>query len=1130
MSGETFWDKGHTNMNLYNRGVVLTCMLVLSLSVIHCDKGLQSSVDPGDSAESSSSQANVTIKISDLETLSDVIISLENKLDDYEDDEREKVENRIDDLQDSLKILSDQYRDHYKEEYSSAQEELEVAEAGGSEEEIEEAKKAVLFAKGEWDIAFGEVHQILSNSGIDPSIAEGDSSDAQSTTSVSSSHLSSGGSSENGTPVVGSSGDSAPPFLSSSIAYNPNNYAPIISEGDSVTVEMNEDGLFDLRLHATDSDSTDLFWSIKTGPTFGEASVGEVGNRVTVEYKPNNHYSGLDSFVVIVSDGQDTDEIFVTVSIQELNDAPVFSGQVTITGIEMEDQNLTLHINGTCTDPNDLEASTPAISYLWFRDVDSTGGDGVIVTSGNVYKLTEDDLHHYMYGKVLCTDEHNIQMAKVTDYTGIVVPSDVAPTIEPAPANLTVDEDGILIFPMSATDPDGDLLTWTVPSGAHHGTPEVQGTGKGDTVSIKYSPTMDYNGMDSLLIVAKGVKHADSLYVSIQITPKNDLPSFKFPAWVSGQEVQGFQMYTGVECTDATDHREDVEISHVWYRDLNDSGYKGNEFATEGTISLTANEVGQHLYVITTCTDNDNASIYDTTDYTIAIFSEPSPSAEYALTFDGVNEYIELPPLNLYLEHGITFEAWVTWDNTNNWARIFEMGNGFHDNSFIVSGEGLTNNLSIESYSDGHASNIIIPNFITKGHWTHLAVTVTQSGEALVYKNGIQIYTGWLNISSNIERNKNFIGYGNVSASDGYFDGKIDDIRIWDDVRSADEIHDMMYGSVTTGDENLFAAWNFNNVSGEVLWDIRTARFNGFLKNMDDGNWVDSYTKRSLTISHHGGGSVENYGLNDVASTMQFPLKVIPKPGFEFIAWTIVKGTVTIGNAALEDTWVEVTGESASVVATFKDVGVPVPPPSVYSTDHTDTSMVVRWSGATDNAKIAGYKVFQDGDLLANTSGNSVMVSNLSINSFTVVAYDEAGNESVASKPLLHVEIESFDSKDGVTVNDSGIFTFVEDLTNEDFLKWNSITLAAGTYTLRSRLSSSSNSTPLVTLLSVNGSYVGKIDLSAYTGGAGWNVLSATHALGGVEFTIPSSGTFPIEVHFWGAEFFCDWIEIEPVL
>ncbi len=1116
-------------MNLFNRGVVLTCMLLLSLGVIHCDKSLTHPVDPGDTSESSSSNSIITVKISDLETLSDAINSLEGKLESYDDDEREKAENRISELRDDLKIISDIYRNHYEEEYLIAQKELEEAEEDGSEKEIDEALKVVKHTKGEWDMAFGEVREILIRSGIDPSIAEGDSSDTQSIASVSSSHLSSGESSENGNPIIESSGDSAPPSLSSSIAYNPNNHAPIITEGESIDVDMNEDSPFFLHLHATDSDSTSLFWSIKTEPENGDVSVEKSGNRVALEYEPHPHFSGLDSFVVVVSDGQDTDDILIRVSIKELNDAPVLSGQVTITGIEMEDQNLTLHINGTCTDPNDLDASTPAIAYLWFRDTDSTGYAGSIIVSGNVYKLTEDDLGHYMYGKVLCTDEHNIQVAKVTGYTKIVVPSDIAPTIEAPPANLSVGEDGVLIFSISATDPEGDSLTWTIPSGAHHGTPEVQGVG--DSVNIKYSPHMNFHGMDSLLIVAKGVKRADSVYVPIQVTPTNDSPFLKFPTWISGEEVEDRFMYTGTICTDEIDQREDVDVTYAWYRDNDGIGYNGHLFASGESVSLTIHEVGHRLYVITTCTDNEGAVVYDTTDYTIAVFAEPSPAAEYALTFDGVNEYIELPPLNLYTEQGITFEAWVTWDNTNNWARIFEMGNGFHDNSFIISGEALTNNLNIESYNDSHASNIIIPNFIATGHWTHLAVSINHSGETHVYKNGIKVFTGWLQVPRSIERTKNFIGYGNVSASDGYFDGKIDDIRIWGDVRSPDEIRDMMYASIDKNDNNLFAAWNFNNVSGEVLWDINTPRFNGFLTNMDDGNWVDSYTKRSLTISHHGGGSVENYGTNQVASTMQFPLKVIPNAGFEFVAWSIVGGAVAIGDSTLEDTWAEVTGGPASVVATFKDVGAPSPPPSVYSTDHTNTSMIVRWSGATDNTGVMGYKVYKDGVLVVDTPGNSLEVSNLNINSFTIVAYDAAGNESAISKPLLHVEIESFDLDSGVTVNNSGTFAFAEGLSDGDVLKWNSISLAAGTYTLKSRLSSANTNLPIVTLLAVNGTYAGKIERSINTGVDVWDVLEATHLLNNeTKFTISSSGNFPVEVRFWGNDFFCDWFEIEPVL
>jgi len=107
------------------------------------------------------------------------------------------------------------------------------------------------------------------------------------------------------------------------------NFPPVITEGDSTSVTMSEDGgptPFSLTLNATDVDNNSLTWSISTPASNGIATVASgTGLSTGIGYTPNANYNGSDSFVVQVSDGALTDTITVNVTITAVNDVPSFT-------------------------------------------------------------------------------------------------------------------------------------------------------------------------------------------------------------------------------------------------------------------------------------------------------------------------------------------------------------------------------------------------------------------------------------------------------------------------------------------------------------------------------------------------------------------------------------------------------------------------------------------------------------------------------------------------------------------------------------------------------------------------------------------------------------------------------------
>ena len=112
----------------------------------------------------------------------------------------------------------------------------------------------------------------------------------------------------------------------------------------------------------------------------------------------------------------------------------------------------------------------------------------------------------------------------------------------------------------------------------------------------------------------------------------------------------------------------------------------------------------------------------------------------------------------------------------------------------------------------------------------------------------------------------------------------------------------------------------------------------------------------------------------------------------------VVKALDAAGNESVDSNQISVTTNSGP------DTQAPTAP-SLSSTAHTDTTVDLSWSGATDNIGVTGYRIFKDG-ALETTLGNvgTHQVTGLATStaySFTVTALDASGNESVASNAVL---------------------------------------------------------------------------------------------------------------------------------
>jgi large repetitive protein len=151
------------------------------------------------------------------------------------------------------------------------------------------------------------------------------------------------------------------------------NDAPVAGD-DSVTT--NEDTPVDITVASNDSDpdGDTLTRVVTTNPAYGTAVVNSNG---TIKYTPNANFSGTDSFVYRVTDGNNlSDTATVSITVTAVNDSPSFANIPTPTPINEDELLQTINITGitaggdesqvmllTATSSNTTLIPNPNINY-----------------------------------------------------------------------------------------------------------------------------------------------------------------------------------------------------------------------------------------------------------------------------------------------------------------------------------------------------------------------------------------------------------------------------------------------------------------------------------------------------------------------------------------------------------------------------------------------------------------------------------------------------------------------------------------------------------------------------------------------------------------------------------------------
>ncbi|WP_374505928.1 FG-GAP-like repeat-containing protein [Flavobacterium sp.] len=225
----------------------------------------------------------------------------------------------------------------------------------------------------------------------------------------------------------------------------------------------------------------------------------------------------------------------------------------------------------------------------------------------------------------------------------------------------------------------------------------------------------------------------------------------------------------------------------------------------------------------------------------------------YGLDFNGTNNVISVPNSTTYnyaTGNAFTLEAWVKINASANSINTIigkkSPGGGTQGYAFYVNSWGSSDRkLVFEATTGTFLSTSTIPN----DTWTHVAVSVTSAGAATMYINGVASGSGNVTIPAS-STTLSIGAFG--SNSYFYFNGGLDEIRIWNVAKTASEINTYKNSDVR-GFANLDLYYKLNEGTGTTANDSSPNSNHGTLNNFalsgSRSNWVSSSFQDVATIS-----------------------------------------------------------------------------------------------------------------------------------------------------------------------------------------------------------------------------------------------------------------------------------------
>ncbi|MEQ8471749.1 MAG: LamG-like jellyroll fold domain-containing protein [Marinoscillum sp.] len=211
---------------------------------------------------------------------------------------------------------------------------------------------------------------------------------------------------------------------------------------------------------------------------------------------------------------------------------------------------------------------------------------------------------------------------------------------------------------------------------------------------------------------------------------------------------------------------------------------------------------------------------------TFQVYAEV-PFSGNALSLPGSSEYLAVnTPNNFDYSTGYTISAWINepaGGNSTMYNTLFYAGGaaGSDIEVYQNSSSGVFTILHNRDNGGTISHYSVSTNFLPDAEWVHFAVTY-DGATSRIYVNGELRTTNALLAPVKSASSEMTFGYLNSNAFPAaqVFDGMFDDIRIYNEARTADQLSKDMRTCQSGSDESLLLHYDMESASGSILTDL----------------------------------------------------------------------------------------------------------------------------------------------------------------------------------------------------------------------------------------------------------------------------------------------------------------------